>query len=146
MKQIRVRMVVLGALSSILMGCAGHDFHPQNAQSLQQKLPAQIFFGFNKDRITQTDEALLDGQATLLKKYQESIILIEGNTDAIGSANYNMELGDRRAHRVMVELVQRGVDPKQLIVLSHGENHPLTPGLNENQRAKNRRVELVIRK
>jgi outer membrane protein OmpA-like peptidoglycan-associated protein len=65
---------------------------------------------------------------------------IEGHTDAVGSAGYNMDLSERRALAVGRYLVTLGVDPSRLVPVGKGMNDPL---VKDPCDAKNRRVQFV---
>jgi outer membrane protein OmpA-like peptidoglycan-associated protein len=69
-------------------------------------------------------------------------IIITGHTDYIGSAAYNYNLGLQRAERIKRLLVKRGVAAERIIVLSKGEEQPVTSNKTPKGRAKNRRVEI----
>lgn len=72
-------------------------------------------------------------------------LTIEGHTDNIGSAAYNKDLSEKRAQAVMTALVQRGISPDRLMAVGYGFEKPLVDNSTEDNRAKNRRVELVKR-
>lgn len=103
-------------------------------------------FGFDSDRVNQTTAAVLDEEASALKQHKKIKLILEGHADSVGSNVYNLELGDRRARGVLVELIGRGVDPAQLIVVSQGEGNPKAPNATAVGREQNRRVELIVRK
>ena len=67
--------------------------------------------------------------------------VLEGHTDASGSAAYNLELSERRAESVFEFLVLRGVALERLSVQAYGESRSL-PGVDPYD-ARNRRVEVV---
>ncbi len=69
---------------------------------------------------------------------------IEGHTDSIGSATYNMKLSKQRAESVVNYVVSKGVDPSRLFMLWYGEEHPLVSNATADGRAKNRRVEISV--
>jgi OOP family OmpA-OmpF porin len=71
--------------------------------------------------------------------------VIEGHTDAIGSASYNMELSRRRAQAVVDYLVSKGVDKSNLQVVPYGESEPIATNKTQEGRAMNRRVEIKVK-
>jgi len=75
----------------------------------------------------------------------ESKIEIEGHTDNKGTAEFNKKLSEQRANAVLNYLVERGVDKKQLKSIGYGLTKPVADNGTEEGRAKNRRVELVIK-
>jgi outer membrane protein OmpA-like peptidoglycan-associated protein len=70
---------------------------------------------------------------------------IRGHTDNEGDERYNLELSQRRAERVRQFLVKNGVAESRLDVLGMGESVPLLPNDNEAARARNRRIEFVVK-
>ena len=70
--------------------------------------------------------------------------IIIGHTDSTGKPEYNMQLSKRRAQSVADYLVSTGVDPNKLRVLGRGENDPIAPNDTPENRAKNRRVDVVV--
>jgi outer membrane protein OmpA-like peptidoglycan-associated protein len=73
-----------------------------------------------------------------------SCIMIAGHTDAIGTDNYNINLGERRAANVKNYLLTMGFSNSCIRTSSLGETTPLADNTSEEGRAKNRRVELKI--
>ena len=72
--------------------------------------------------------------------------MIEGHTDNIGSAPYNLDLSRRRAEAVKAALVAPyHVGAERLATAGYGSTHPKGPNDTIQGRALNRRVELVLR-
>ena len=69
---------------------------------------------------------------------------IEGHTCNIGTAEYNLALGDRRANAVRDYLVSRGVTADRLRTVSYGEERPKYDNAREETRRLNRRAALVV--
>ncbi len=73
------------------------------------------------------------------------IVSIEGHTDDVGSESYNQLLSFRRAVAAATHMVLRdGFDPARIFVKGYGESRPLGDNANDEGRARNRRVELLI--
>jgi peptidoglycan-associated lipoprotein len=70
---------------------------------------------------------------------------IEGHSDALGEKVYNDDLGRRRARNIRVSLMKRGIDGDRIRIVSRGEDAPLDTGSGEASRAKNRRVEFLLK-
>ncbi len=75
----------------------------------------------------------------------ESNIEIEGHTDNVGTAEFNQRLSEQRANAVLQYLVDRGVAAKQLKSIGYGLTRPVADNSTDEGKAKNRRVELVIK-
>ena len=69
---------------------------------------------------------------------------IEGHTCNIGTAEYNLALGDRRANAVKDYLASRGVGADRLRTVSYGEERPKYDNSREETRRLNRRAALVV--
>ncbi len=98
------------------------------------------------------DNPTLNKLAKYLKDNPEAVIEVIGYADASGRASYNYLLGLKRANAVKDYLVKKGVNPKQIVVVSFGEENPIAINRNpdgswnkEGQRL-NRRVEFRILK
>ena len=69
---------------------------------------------------------------------------IEGHTCNIGTTEYNLGLGERRAQAVRDYLVQRGIAPARLSTVTYGEERPARDNSQESTRRLNRRAVLVV--
>jgi peptidoglycan-associated lipoprotein len=79
----------------------------------------------------------------ILKNYPDYKLTIEGHCDERGSAEYNMALGDERAHAAKDFLVQVGIPGSQLNVMSYGKEKPVCDQHDENCWQKNRRIHIA---
>lgn len=80
-----------------------------------------------------------------MKEYPNLSFVIEGHCDKKGTIEYNLALGERRANSVKEYLVQHGINPGRLTVISFGKERPAIIGDSEEVFAKNRRSVTVIR-
>jgi peptidoglycan-associated lipoprotein len=101
---------------------------------------ARVHFDTDSAELTLGNQALLDASAACLQSNQRLRVSIAGNTDDRGSAEYNQELGKRRAQAVAQYLEARGVSPDRLETESHGENRPLCDENNQACWQLNRRT------
>ena len=81
---------------------------------------------------------------TILKKFPDTNIEIQGHTDNKGSDAYNDALSQRRANAVMVYLIDRGIANSRMNPKAMGENFPKYSNDTEEGRSQNRRVEFLI--
>jgi len=88
--------------------------------------------------------ATIDRLATVLKEDSSRKVMIEGNTDSVGSDEYNQALSERRAQSVQAALFERGVAASQISTLGKGESTPVASNDTAAGRQQNRRVELVF--
>lgn len=101
---------------------------------------------FDFDRYTLRPEAtrVLDEAVTALRENPDLRIEVEGHTCNIGTAEYNLALGDRRANAVREYLVSRGVQADRLRTISYGEERPKHDNAREETRRLNRRAALTV--
>ena len=103
-----------------------------------------VFFDFNSGEIDSSGQAVLDANATTLKKYSTWTVTIEGHCDERGTAEYNLALGERRAVAARTYLVSLGISADRLRTVSYGKEFPFDPGHDEAAWQKNRRAHFVI--
>ena len=105
----------------------------------------QVRFGFDKAELGDEAQAALDEFAAQLKTDNQDVFIeIQGHTDAVGSEDYNLELGEERAEAVRRYLNQSGVPLHRMSVISYGESAPVASNDSRDSRAQNRRVVLVV--
>jgi len=104
----------------------------------------EVHFDFDQDNLRPDALAVLDRVVDGLKQNPGMRLRIEGHASAEGTAEYNLALGERRAHRVEEYLVNRGIPTAALATLSKGEESPKYDNTQEEGRALNRRAEFVI--
>jgi len=102
-----------------------------------------INFDTAKDRLKPGAEKVLVEINKLMLNYPELKIEIQGHTDNVGSANYNLNLSNKRANTVKQYLLLFGVDKNRMTAKGYGLTKPIATNDTEVGRAKNRRVELV---
>jgi peptidoglycan-associated lipoprotein len=110
----------------------------------ETKMLKRIHFDFDKYDIRLEDTESLKQNAAVLKRFPSVKIQIEGHCDERGTGEYNLALGERRAHSAKEYLVSLGVDGNRISTISYGKEKPLDPGHNEEAWAKNRRDEFVV--
>lgn len=111
------------------------------------ELREMIHFGNNNAEIQADSFGLVDTIAKLMTEHTEiQHIVIEGHTDSRGKAAHNQKLSDARAASVMQALVLRGVQAMRMSSVGFGPTKPVAPNDTDENRAKNRRVELRIDK
>ena len=101
-----------------------------------------VFFDFDQSAIKDDYKATVEAHAAYLAKYQTRV-LVQGNTDARGSREYNLGLGQRRAESVKQALEVLGVKGEQVEAVSLGKEKPRAQGDSEQDHAENRRADFV---
>jgi OOP family OmpA-OmpF porin len=102
-----------------------------------------VFFDFDKSNIKPRFYYELNAVVKVLKNNPSLKIRIEGNTDNIGTAKYNMGLSNRRAKSVLEYLVKAGINKNRLSTVGYGFSRPIATNITPEGRALNRRVELT---
>jgi peptidoglycan-associated lipoprotein len=103
-----------------------------------------IYFKFNDYSLSDVAIASLGKIGSFLQQNPDVRILIEGNADEIGSDEYNMGLGERRARASKEYLVTYGIKGDRLEITSYGKERPAVPNCPVSDdicRGKNRRDE-----
>ena len=104
-----------------------------------------INFEFNSFEIDKKSLKLLDNYISKLKLDAKLELDIEGHTDSWGSAIYNLYLSKMRAFSVKNYFLKNGISSKRLNVSYFGEEKPIFSNSNALNRAKNRRIEILIK-
>ena len=103
-----------------------------------------VYFDFDKSEIRPDARVALTSNAnalkTILSDFPTHTIILEGNCDERGSAEYNLALGDRRATATKTFLGELGVIGERLLVISYGKERPQCTTSDEGCWQRNRRV------
>jgi outer membrane protein OmpA-like peptidoglycan-associated protein len=104
-----------------------------------------VHFDFDRYSLRPEATRLLDEVVRALQENPDLRIEIEGHTCNIGTAEYNLALGDRRASAVRDYLTSRGISGDRLHTVSYGEERPKYDNSREETRRLNRRAALTVR-
>lgn len=107
------------------------------------KAVLNINFDIDKATLQKDEQKVVDEIFTLLSNNSNLKLSIEGHTDNSGSVERNKKLSTDRANTVMYALAGKGIDIKRLKASGFGSEKPLVPNNSEENKAENRRVELV---
>jgi OmpA-OmpF porin, OOP family len=107
-------------------------------------LTSAVLFPFDDATLRDESEKHLAQLADGLMETKERDLIIEGHTDTTGPHEYNVELSQKRAEAVKDYLVKQGYDANRISTKGLGEERPLAPNDTVENRATNRRVEIVI--
>lgn len=103
-----------------------------------------VFFDFDKATLRPESEVELREVVKLLMTYPKVRVEIQGHTDSIGTATYNLQLSQRRAEAVRDFLIANGIAAGRLVARGYGSSRPVADNRTEEGRALNRRTELVF--
>jgi len=105
-----------------------------------------IFFEFDSYELKNSSITELEKIKTFLQQNPDIHVEIQGHTDNVGNAPYNLELSGKRAMAVFSYLVDQGIDQERVTYKGYGEEKPVASNEDENGRSLNRRIEFEITK
>jgi peptidoglycan-associated lipoprotein len=103
-----------------------------------------VYFDFDRYSLRPEATRVLDEAIAAMRENTTLRVEIEGHTCSIGTAEYNLALGDRRANAVKDYLVSRGISADRLRTVSYGEERPKYDNSREETRRLNRRAALTV--
>lgn len=120
-------------------------FAAKSLEALNAEQPLEhVSFAYDSYELSDAARASLDRNATWLRRWASTQVMIEGHADSRGTNEYNLALGDRRAAAVRDYLVSLGIDASRLTAVSKGEEQPFCTEETESCWAQNRRGYFVI--
>jgi peptidoglycan-associated lipoprotein len=102
-----------------------------------------IYFDYDSYSIKDEYRAVVENHAKYLVAHKDRKVIIQGNTDDRGGAEYNLALGQKRAEAVRKALVLLGVSDAQVEAVSFGKEKPKALGQDEASYAENRRADIA---
>ena len=152
-------LALLGATALILAACSSVKLDDVNGDSAnggsgnfgsqpwndpQSPLyQRSVYFDLNEYTVQTKYQKTLSAHASYLKANPKQKMIIQGNTDERGTAEYNLSLGQRRSDAVRKSLNLMGVSDDQMEAVSFGKEKPKAEGDNEAAWAENRRADIV---
>jgi len=103
-----------------------------------------VHFDFDRFNLRPDALKILDDAVAKLQANPDLNVTIEGHCDSIGTIEYNLALGERRANAVRDYLVNRGIGAARLRTVSYGEERPVADNSTAAGRAMNRRAHLMV--
>ena len=102
-----------------------------------------IFFDFDRFSIKDDAKPILEANAEYLKNNKNLKVVIGGHCDERGTSEYNIALGERRAKAAQQYLIDLGIEPSRISIISYGEEKPFCAEHNEQCWQQNRRAHFV---
>jgi outer membrane protein OmpA-like peptidoglycan-associated protein len=115
-----------------------------SAVLLRVVVPASSLFRADTALLVESGATLLRDWGSELARDPRLAIEIEGHTDEIGRAAYNLEFSRQRAKAVREALIAGGVAPQRLVAAGMGEARPVTAERSIAARERNRRIEIRV--
>lgn len=103
-----------------------------------------VLFGFDRYDLDPEAREILRAHAGYMRANPEIRVILRGHTDASGTEEYNLVLGQRRAQAVRDHLIDLGIAPDRLETVSFGKGVPIVEGDSAEAHAQNRRVEFFL--
>ena len=104
---------------------------------------ASVYFDYDRSYIRESERSILNDVAKYLLQNSGQRVLIEGHCDWKGTTDYNLALGDRRANSVKSYLVELGVAPSSIDILSKGDLDAVE-GADDAGRQMDRRGDVIL--
>jgi len=117
-------------------------FNPQSPLAQQRS----VYFEFDSYVVPDQYRNVVEMHSSYLASNSQQRIVIEGNTDARGGAEYNLALGQRRSEAVARMMTLMGVRTDQIETISFGKERPKALGNTEADYAENRRADIVYQR
>ncbi len=122
---------------------------PPKTEEIKQSVPEKTVFdsygsGNSFDSLDENQRETLNKLAAYLNSNPKATCIITGHTDSDGAAEFNKNLGLKRAEYIKKQLINLKVDPMKIITDSRGESEPLFTNDTPQGKAKNRRTDIII--
>ena len=102
-----------------------------------------IYFDYDSSNIRDDSIVVVRGHGKYLSENSQRVLRLEGHADERGTREYNLALGEERAKSVKEIMIIEGALPRQIEVVSFGEERPAVEGEDDESLRLNRRVEIV---
>ncbi|MBV8201463.1 MAG: peptidoglycan-associated lipoprotein Pal [Acidobacteria bacterium] len=120
------------------------DMQVVNDELRRRGFTPDVYFDFDRSDLKPAARTSLQRDAGLLRTYDSLDLLVEGNCDERGTAEYNLALGERRASAVKSYLTSLGVTANRMRTLSYGSERPVCTEHQESCWSQNRRDHMVV--
>jgi outer membrane protein OmpA-like peptidoglycan-associated protein len=141
----QARVTAEASLAGAMKDLAAVAAVKEDARGMIITLSGSVLFVSNKYALLNTAMTKLDQVAEALKAQgSDKRMVVEGHTDSQGSDKINQPLSLNRATAVRDYLVSRGVPSERISAVGMGSSKPIADNLSPENRANNRRVEIII--
>jgi peptidoglycan-associated lipoprotein len=103
-----------------------------------------VYYQFDSINLEAEAQEILMKNAAWMRANPKARVEIEGHCDDIGSAEYNLALGAKRAQAAREFLLSQGIDADRLVTISYGKEAPACFEATEECRVQNRRARFVM--
>jgi len=117
------------------------EFVPEQVELNKTYVLNNIQFEFDSYKLKKSSFETLEALAVWLMDHPGVRVILSGHTDDVGGEKYNLTLSRNRAGSVAAYLISRGIAQSRIEKYGYGEERPVAPGITEQARTINRRVE-----
>ena len=114
------------------------------AEGIEVEFSNSVLYAFNSSELNSAAYPTLQSLITVLNKYPDTNIEVQGHTDSTGTPEYNQVLSEKRAQSVADYLKAQGIDASRITTKGFGKTAPKYDNSTAEGRAQNRRVEFLI--
>lgn len=122
-------------------GEPSHSSSEETSEQLAALNASPVYFTLDSATLSPEGRDALEQLAQALRQRPQAKVTVAGHTCELGTTEYNLALGQRRADIVRTHLVRLGVEPERISVVTYGEELPADSNVPE----KNRRAEFSFR-
>lgn len=106
---------------------------------------SDVLFDVDSSIVKPDARDALNDASQVFMEFPKTAIVVQGHTDSTGSEEHNQSLSERRAQSVVAYLTGKGIDPARMAPMGYGEGQPIASNDTTSGRAKNRRVDLLLK-
>jgi outer membrane protein OmpA-like peptidoglycan-associated protein len=115
-----------------------------NLDNYRPVAETSVHFAFNKADLTEKAKTALDQLLAEVPNTKGYLVVVEGGTDSVGSANYNYKLSEKRADSVVQYLSSKSIPAHKIYLIGLGKDKYAAENNTADGRAKNRRVDVRL--
>jgi peptidoglycan-associated lipoprotein len=138
-----------GGIMSVSPAAVGGRHRAELTREEQAAIEAglkDVFFGYDAWTLSDDGRQALNHNAEWLREHPAAVLKVEGHCDERGTTDYNMVLGDKRSKSARTYLVELGVNPKQIGIVSYGKERPFCIEHDESCYQLNRRGHVLLKR
>lgn len=125
-------------------GYADIDFIANEFRPGKKALLKDLYFEYASSEVSSGSGETLSTLLKVLTNNPQLKVEIAAHTDHVGSHNFNIDLSKKRANTVVDYLVKNGINSSRLVAKGYGESNPVGSNDNDEGRALNRRIEIIV--
>src|SRR5580704_19758450 len=115
-----------------------------NLDNYRPVAETSVHFAFNKADLTDKAKTALDQLLAEVPNTKGYLVVVEGGTDSVGSANYNYKLSEKRADAVVQYLSSKNIPAHKISLIGLGKDKYAAENNTADGRAQNRRVDVRL--